>query len=106
MSFEKSNRSNLSREEIEEKVIHVLVDMVQDWDLDFCDEIGSNTNIIEDLDFESIDLIELMVAMEKAFGVKGLPYETIFIKDGAYIDELQVMQLVDFFQANLNKSNR
>ncbi len=59
------------------------------------------TKIIEELEFESIDLIQLMVAVEKEFAVKGLPYEQIVIADGAYIEELRVSQVVDFLIEHL-----
>lgn len=92
---------NRSQAEVESRVAALLKDMVQDWDLDTTDEIGPATRIIEDLEFESIDLIQLMVAVEKEFGVKGLPYESLVINDGSYIEELLVSQVVEFLMKHL-----
>jgi acyl carrier protein len=90
-----SERS-ISREEIQNGVIGVLQSMVEDWDLDLAEPIGPNTSIIEDLGFESIDLVQLVVSIEERFAVRGLPYEEILMKDGAYVSEINLSDLVDF----------
>jgi len=93
--------SELNQQAILTRVCALLADMVQDWDLETEEAIGPATDIIADLEFESIDLIQLMVAVEKEFGVKGLPYEALVIADGAYIEELRVKTLVDFLAQHI-----
>lgn len=86
----------LSRERIEAGVISLLQEMVRDWDLELDEPISSTTTIIDDLGFESIDLIQLMVGVEQAFSVRGLPYEEVLMKKGGYVTEITVAELVDF----------
>lgn len=90
--------NTLSKEAIQGKVVEILQDMVQDWDLDFAEPIGSQTRIVEDLGFESVDLMQLMVAVEKAFSIRGLPYDEVLMEDGGYVTEITVGQLVDFLE--------
>jgi acyl carrier protein len=94
--------SALSKAEIQERVVAVLMEMVKDWDLDYLDPVGAQTKIVEDLGFESVDLMQLMVAVEKEFGVRGLPYEQILMEDGGYVNEISVGQLVEFLHPGLN----
>jgi acyl carrier protein len=97
-----SNANGLTRQVIEEKVVQVLADMVRDWDLDLDDPISAETKIIGDLAFESIDLVQLTVAIEKTFNIRGLPYEEMLMEDGHYITEITVSQVVDFLDTKLN----
>ena len=96
--------SKYSKQEIQTRLINILTQMMDDWgsDSDFSDPISSETRLVEDLDFESIDLIQLIVAIEKEFDVKGLPYENVLMEDSAYIDEIHVYQLRDFLFISLN----
>ena len=101
MSENTSGAAGRSQAEVEARIVRLLNDMVQDWDLDNIDGIGPATRIIEELEFESIDLIQLMVAVEKEFGVKGLPYESLVINNGAYIEELLVSEVAAFLMKHL-----
>ena len=91
----------LSKDDIQARLIELLADMVQDWDLDFTEPMGAHTKIVEDLGFESVDLMQLMVAVEKAFSVHGLPYDEVLMEDGGYVNEITVGQLVDFLDEGL-----
>jgi len=90
-----------SRTEIETGLIEVLTDMTRDWDFDAGDEIGPATRLIDDLGFESIDLVQLVVAIEEKFGVRGLSYEDVLMEEGGYVTELRVSQLVDFLNQSI-----
>ena len=54
-----------SRAEVETGLIAVLTDMTRDWGLDPDETIGPETKLIDDLGFESIDLVQLVVAIEE-----------------------------------------
>jgi acyl carrier protein len=90
--------SLLSQDEIESKLINVLEEMTGDWDLDCT--ITLNTRLIEDLAFESIDIVRFVVAVEEAFQVKSLPFQKLLMQDGDYVDEIVVSQVVKFMQEN------
>lgn len=81
---------------IQERLTLLLSDMIQGWDMDTLEPIGAETRLIEDLNFESVDLMQLIVAIEQAFGVRGLPYEQVFMQDGGYVTEITVRQLTTF----------
>ena len=89
--------------EIEEKVISVLNGMTQDWELDSVEGIGSKTGLMNDLEFESIDVVQLAVALEQDFNEKGLPFENLFMRDGDYVDEIYVSEVVDFLDVNISQ---
>ncbi|HEY9729354.1 MAG TPA: phosphopantetheine-binding protein [Chroococcales cyanobacterium] len=93
--------SVLSREEIQSRVIAVLEDMTADWELDSTEGIEPETRLMEDLAFESIDVVQLVVAIEKEFNRKGLPFERLFMHEGDYVDEILVKEVVDFLMENL-----
>lgn len=82
-------------------VVSVLQETTQDWDLEMEGEIGPETTLIEDLQFESIDVVQFAVALEQALGRKGLPFEKLFIKDGNYVDDVTVAQVADFLRGEL-----
>lgn len=87
------------RAALQQKVISVLEDTVKDWDLELDEEIGPDTTLIEDLAFESIDIVQFSVALEQALGKKDLPFEKLFIEDGAYVDDVSVAEIADFLVA-------
>lgn len=95
------NKSVVTKEDIQSKVVSVLQEMTADWDLDNENEISSETSLMEDLAFESIDVVQLVVALEKKLDRKGIPFEKLFIQDGDYVEEISVGELVNFLDENL-----
>jgi acyl carrier protein len=90
-----------SRPAIESKVIAVANETIADWDLGLSGGITRDTKLIEDLTFESIDIVQFAVGIERAFGRKGLPFEKLFMKDGAYVDDITISEVTDFLCAEL-----
>lgn len=82
-------------------VIAVLNDTVADWDLDLEAPIGAETTLIEDLAFESIDIVQFSVALEQALGRKDLPFEKLFIQDGNYVDDVSVSEITAFLNTEI-----
>ena len=93
--------TDTGRAALQKTVIAVLVDTVQDWDLELGEDITASTTLIGELAFESIDVVQFCVALEQALGRKGLPFEKLFIDDGAYVDDVSVAQVVDFLAVEL-----
>ena len=91
----------LTPETIQLKVITVLQDMIADWDLDDIDEIGAETKLMADLAFESLDVVQFVVALEKEFERKNLPFQNLFMHDGDYVDEIKVKEVVEFLNKNI-----
>lgn len=86
----------ITAKNIQEQLTLLLNNMIQGWDMDILEPIGAETRLIEDLNFESVDLMQLIVSIEQTFGVRGLPYEQVLMQDGGYVTEITVRQLTTF----------
>ncbi|NBD32367.1 MAG: acyl carrier protein [Cyanobacteria bacterium] len=93
----------LTREEIQAKVIEALESMTADWDLDLEEGINAETRLMEDMAFESIDVVQLVVALEQRLNRKNIPFEHLFMEEGDYVDDLVVSEIVEFLEAELKK---
>lgn len=91
-----------SKEQIAHDVIEIVKDMTRDWDLDFSGAIDVNTKLVGDLAFESIDIVQFIVAMEEKFQRRGLPWEEVLMTDGRYVDEILVNDAVRLLHHHLN----
>lgn len=68
--------SVLNTESIQAKVIAVLRDMIADWELDDINEIDADTKLMEDLAFESLDVVQFVVALEKKLNEETYLFKT------------------------------
>ena len=89
------------RATIESKVIGVANETVADWGLDLPGGITRDTKLMQDLNFESIDIVQFAVGIERAFDRKGLPFERLFMKDGAYVDDISIAEVTEFLCTEL-----
>lgn len=96
-----STQPTISPENIQSLVINVLEEMTADWDLDDSEEITLETRLIDELAFESIDVVQLVVALEKKLGRKDIPFEKLFIQEGDYVEEITVREVIDFLKEQL-----
>ena len=92
----------IAKEEILFKLIEILKDMTSDWDLDYSGGIGLETRLVTDLGFESIDIVQFVVAIEERFKRRRLPFEELLMNDGRYVDDVNVRDTVDFLYRHLN----
>jgi acyl carrier protein len=90
-----------NRPAVEAKVIAVANETVEDWGLDLPAGVTRDTRLMEDLNFESIDIVQFAVGIERAFDRKGLPFEKLFMKDGAYVEDITIAEVTDFLCAEL-----
>jgi len=88
------------RARIERKVIALATDTIADWGLDLPGGITRDTKLVNDLNFESMDIVQFAVGIESAFDQK-LPFENLFLKNGEYIDDVSVSEVTDFLCAEL-----
>jgi acyl carrier protein len=89
----------MERTAIEQDVIRILSDMTKDWDLEFSGAIGPQTRLVGDLAFESIDVVQFVVAIEEHYKRRDLPFEQLLMKDGRYVSEIRVQDAVDFLES-------
>lgn len=94
--------ANDTRQEVFQNLVGILEEMTSDWESTYEGGIRPETRLIADLGFESIDVVQLVVAIEEAYQSRSLPFEKLLMADGRYVDELVVSQIVDFLVANLD----
>jgi acyl carrier protein len=96
-------KSGFDRATINTAVLEILKDLTADWDTDYAGDIGPDTLLIEDLAFESIDVVQLVVSLEGRFQRRDLPFEKLLMNDGRYVDDMTVRQIVDFLESKLGR---
>jgi len=96
------NAVGSQRDKILRELSEILKDMTSDWDIGYDGGIGPDTRLIADLEFESIDVVQLIVAIEERFQRRDLPFEKLLMKDGRYVDEILVSDAVNFLCQHLN----
>lgn len=85
--------------QVKERVVATLDSFIEDWGLDI--ELSADTRIVDDLGFDSIDVIQFTVALEKEFGSRKIGFQDLLMQDGRYVDDLSVAQFQDFLEARL-----
>jgi acyl carrier protein len=91
----------LNLEHIQSEIIDILKDMTQDWGLDMEGDFGPGTQVVADLEFSSVDIIHLIVAIEERFKRPKMGFEELLMKEGRYVDDLSVDQLAQFVASKL-----
>jgi acyl carrier protein len=93
-----------SYEAILQDLVVILEDITSDWDMDVGGPMGQDTKLIADLAFESIDVVQFIVAIEEHYKRRGLPYEEFLMLDGRYVDEIKVADVAAFLARHLKDS--
>lgn len=83
-------------DDINARLIAIVDDFLVDFDEDFDEPVTRDTQLLADLGFESIDIIQLVVAIEEDFEKRGMGFEDLLMHDGRYVDDLSVGQIADF----------
>lgn len=84
-----------TKEAIEKTLVEIVEDLIQDWGIDLDDGITGTTLLVNDLDFASVDIIQLCVAIEQHYDRK-IGFQDLLMKDGSYVSDLSIAQMVDF----------
>ena len=90
----------LTHEAIEKVLIDIIEDLIQDWELDLDNGVTGDTLLVNDLDFASVDIIQLCLAIEQYYDRK-MGFQELLMKDGSYISDLSITQMVDFIGKRL-----
>jgi acyl carrier protein len=85
--------------QVQSDIIAILKDMTQEWDMDLS-EINSETKLMEDLSFVSVDIIHLVVSIEEHFKQK-LGFNALLMRDGRYVDDLSIEEISSFVSSQL-----
>ena len=84
------------------RVIATLQELMRDWEME--ELIGSQTRVVAELGFESIDLIQMVAAFEQAFRPYRISLVDMLVADGRYVDDLSVDEIVDAIQGKIQQS--
>lgn len=85
-----------------ESLVGILSDMIADWGLDLPNGIRPDTRLVADLEFTSVDIIHLIVAIEEQYHRPSMGFQELLIQDNRYVDELSVQQLTTFVADKLS----
>lgn len=84
------------------EIVSILKEMTVDWDMAVSDAIELDTDIIADLGFVSVDVIQLIVAIESRFKRRDLAFDGMLMRNGAYVEALCVRDVIDHLHHHLN----
>lgn len=87
-------------EEIEKTLAAIVEDLTQDWGLELDDRVSGPTRLVADLDFASVDVIQLCVAIEQHYQQK-MGFQELLMKDGKYVSDLSIMQMANFISGKI-----
>jgi acyl carrier protein len=82
-------------ETIQGTVIEIVKDLVQDWGVEPEGGIAGSTRLAADLEFASVDIIQLCVAIEQHYGQK-IGFQDLLMKNGSYVSDLSLTQIAEF----------
>lgn len=84
----------------EKTTIAVVADLVQDWGLELGDPISGSTMLVADLEFASVDIIQLCVALEQSYERK-LGFHDLLMRDVSYVGDLSIAQVAAHVESKL-----
>jgi acyl carrier protein len=87
--------SSLKQDTTLKTVVAIVDDLVQDWGLDRDGPTDAQTLLVADLEFASVDIIQLCVALEQCYG-RRFGFQDLLMKNGSYIGDLALGQLAAF----------
>ena len=83
-------------------VCAIVEDLIQDWGLELDAPVGAATLLVAELDFTSVDVIQLCVALEQSYERK-LGFQELLMRDGSYVSDLTLAQVAAHVEARLQQ---
>lgn len=80
---------------IKKTLVEIISDLVQDWGLGLDEGITEHTKLVADLEFASVDIIQLCVAIEQRYQRK-MGFQDLLMKNGCYVSDLTIAQIAEF----------
>jgi acyl carrier protein len=91
--------------QIKAKIVTLIKNMAKNQDVELDEPLHSDTTLVADLNFASINFIELVVAIEKNLEQK-IGFHDLLISQGQYVKDLTIGDLVSFVEQKLNSGTR
>ena len=79
----------------------IVRELMDDWDSDVEARIDLDSRLIADLGFQSIDVVQLVVAIETHFDRRDLPWEELLMEDDRYRDDVSLREMARFLDEHL-----
>ncbi|MGA8239476.1 MAG: hypothetical protein WB818_02815 [Desulfobacterales bacterium] len=89
-----------TKDAIEKTLAGIVEDLVQDWGIDLNGGIGGKTLLVNDLEFASVDIIQLCVAIEQHYDRK-FGFQDLLMINGSYVSDLSLTQMAEFVTIKL-----
>lgn len=89
-----------TKDAIEKTLAGIVEDLVQDWGIDLNGGVGGKTLLVNDLEFASVDIIQLCVAIEQHYDRK-FGFQDLLMINGSYVSDLSITQMADFVTIKL-----
>lgn len=89
-----------TKDAIETTLTGIVEDLVQDWGIDLNGGVGGKTLLVNDLEFASVDIIQLCVAIEQHYDRK-FGFQDLLMVNGSYVSDLSITQMADFVTIKL-----
>ncbi len=86
-------------------IVDIVKELTQDWDTDYSGGIRPETCLIGDLAFESIDVVQLIAAIEEHYQRRDFPFEELLMTDGRYVEEIRVADVAAFLDRYLGNGH-
>lgn len=93
--------ASFTMDTVEKKVIEIVQDLIQDWGLESDGSISGGTKLVADLEFASVDIIQLCVAVEEHYRRK-MGFQSLLMNDGSYVPDLSISEMADFIHNRIN----
>jgi acyl carrier protein len=87
--------------QMQSTILQLVEEMLQDWELDSEEPIHLDNQLIKDLNFTSVDFVQLFVAIEGKLQQK-LGFHDLIMPEDKYVDDLSVAQIVAYVESKLN----
>lgn len=87
--------------ETEDVIVAIVEDLVQDWGLRLEEPISGSSLLVRDLEFASVDIIQLCVAVEQHFARK-LGFQDLLMENGSYVPDLSLAQVAAFVDSMIH----
>jgi acyl carrier protein len=94
----------LVRDEVVTRLVAILEHITSDWDLGLSGQIEERTRLVADLEFESIDVVMFIIAIEQEFGRTDLGFDQLLLVDGEYVEDLTVAEVATFVIQRVSSS--
>jgi acyl carrier protein len=88
-------------EEVQQGLVESLKEMTSDFDTDFSGEITIDTHLGNDLNFESVDVVEMVVDIEERYGRRDIPFQKMMSGKEHYYD-FSIREIADFLYSFLS----